>query len=83
MKKLFVGNLPWSVSDDDLREQFESIGEVFSAVVIKDRETGRSRGFGFVEMEDEAAQRSIEQMDGQEMQGRAIRVNEAQERRKW
>ena len=82
MKKLFVGNLPWSVGDDDLREHFEAFGEVFSAVVIKDRESGRSRGFGFVEMEDDAARRSIEEMDGQELQGRAIRVNEAQERRR-
>jgi RNA recognition motif-containing protein len=77
MKKIYVGNLAWGVSDDDLNTAFSEFGSVASAVVIADRETGRSRGFGFVEMED-GAEKAIESMNGQEMQGRALRVNEAQ-----
>ena len=77
MKKLYVGNLPWGVTDEDLRSMFSDFGSVASAVVITDRETGRSRGFGFVELEDGADQ-AIEAMNGQEVQGRPLRVNEAQ-----
>lgn len=77
MKKLYVGNLAWGVSDEDLQTSFSEFGSVASAVVIADRETGRSRGFGFVEMED-GAEKAIEAMNGQELQGRALRVNEAQ-----
>ncbi len=77
MKKLYVGNLAWGVTDDDLQNMFAEFGSVASAVVITDRETGRSRGFGFVELEDGADQ-AIEALNGQEMQGRPLRVNEAQ-----
>jgi cold-inducible RNA-binding protein len=77
VKKLYVGNLAWGVTDDDLQNMFAEFGSVASAVVITDRETGRSRGFGFVELEDGADQ-AIEALNGQEMQGRPLRVNEAQ-----
>ena len=77
MKKLYVGNLAWGVTDDDLQNLFAEFGSVASAVVITDRETGRSRGFGFVELED-GAEQAIEAINGQDMQGRPLRVNEAQ-----
>ena len=77
MKKLYVGNLAWGVTDDDLQGLFSEHGAVASAVVITDRETGRSRGFGFVEMED-GADNAIEALNGQDFQGRPLRVNEAQ-----
>lgn len=77
MKKLYVGNLAWGVSDDDLQNIFSEYGSVASAVVITDRETGRSRGFGFVELED-GAEQAIEALNGQDLQGRPLRVNEAQ-----
>ena len=77
MKKLYVGNLAWGVTDDDLQNLFAEFGSVASAVVITDRETGRSRGFGFVELEDGADQ-AIEAVNGQDLQGRPLRVNEAQ-----
>ena len=77
MKKLYVGNLAWGVTDDDLQQLFAEYGSVSSAVVISDRETGRSRGFGFVELET-GAEEAIEALDGQDFQGRPLRVNEAQ-----
>ena len=77
MKKLYVGNLAWGVTDDDLQNMFVEFGSVASAVVITDRETGRSRGFGFVELED-GAEQAIEALNGQDVQGRPLRVNEAQ-----
>ena len=77
MKKLYVGNLAWAVSDDDLQSLFSEHGSVASAVVITDRETGRSRGFGFVEMED-GADNAIEALNGHDFKGRPLRVNEAQ-----
>ncbi len=77
MKKLYVGNLAWGVTDDDLQQLFAEYGSVASAVVISDRETGRSRGFGFVELET-GADEAIEALDGQDFQGRPLRVNEAQ-----
>ena len=77
MKKLYVGNLAWGVTDDDLQNMFAEFGGVASAVVITDRETGRSRGFGFVELED-GAEQAIEALNGQDVQGRPLRVNEAQ-----
>ncbi|MEM1229392.1 MAG: RNA-binding protein [Pseudomonadota bacterium] len=79
--KLYVGNLPWSTSDADLEQLFESIGPVTSARVITDRETGRSRGFGFVEMSDSDGQRAIGELNGHSIDSRQLRVNEAQERR--
>lgn len=80
-KKLFVGGLAWATSNESLRTAFEPFGEVADARVITDRETGRSRGFGFVTFEaDEHAATAIEKMNGAEVDGRNIRVNEAQER---
>ncbi len=78
VKKLFVGSLPWSVRDAELEALFSSYGEVVSARVITDRETQRSRGFGFVEIETDDLESIIRATDGQEVQGRAIRVNEAE-----
>src|SRR5947209_13676404 len=77
-KKLYVGNLPYTVSDSDLQQMFEAHGSVTSAQVIMDRDTGRSKGFGFVEMGSDAeAQAAITAMNGTEMDGRALTVNEA------
>jgi RNA recognition motif-containing protein len=77
-KKLYVGNLPYSVSDSDLQQMFEAHGTVTSAQVIMDRDTGRSKGFGFVEMSSDAeAQAAIEAMNGKDINGRPLTVNEA------
>ena len=77
-KKLFVGGLAWATTSDGLRKAFELFGEVTDAKVITDRETNRSRGFGFVTFtEDDAAAKAITEMDGKELDGRTIRVNEA------
>lgn len=79
--KLFVGSLPWSVDDQKLQQTFEEHGNVVSAKVIKDRYTGKSRGFGFVEMESaEDAQSAIKALNDSEMSGRNIVVNEAKAR---
>ncbi len=76
MNRLYVGNLQWSVSENDLRTFFSVVGNVVSAVVILDRNTGKSRGFGFVEMSSrEEAERAIEQLNSQFMEGRKIFVN--------
>jgi len=81
-KKLFVGGLAWATDDDGLRAAFEKFGEISYCRVITDRDTGRSRGFGFVEFEDgAAAEEAVTQMNDAELDGRTIRVNEAQERR--
>lgn len=80
MKKLYVGNLPYSVNDAALADLFSEHGQVLSASVVLDRQTGRSRGFGFVEMEDNDALSAIEAMHGQEIDGRALTVNEAKPR---
>jgi RNA recognition motif-containing protein len=80
LKKIYVGNLPWSATEADLRDMFSSYGTVHSASVITDRETGRSRGFGFVEMDDGDAEKAIRELDGRDLQGRAMRVNEAHQR---
>lgn len=81
MKKLFVGNLPYSTTDQDLHEAFSAHGQVSSANVVLDRETGRSRGFGFVEMPDDGeASKAIEEMNGADMGGRNLTVNEARPR---
>src|ERR1700730_17482352 len=77
-RKLYVGNLAYGVSDSDLQQMFEAHGAVQSAQVIMDRDTGRSKGFGFVEMGSDAeAQAAIQAMHGQEIEGRALTVNEA------
>ena len=84
--KLFVGSLAYSATDDDLAQLFGTVGTVQSAKVIVDRDTNRSKGFGFVEMStDEEAQEAIKQLDGKELNGRAIAVNEArpQEKREF
>ena len=76
--KLFVGSLPWAIDDQGLEELFSSFGTVSSAKVIIDRESNRSKGFGFVEFEDDnAAQAAIKQLNGTDVQGRSIVVNEA------
>ncbi|MEE2643110.1 MAG: RNA-binding protein [Planctomycetota bacterium] len=78
---LFVGNLSYEVTDDNLREAFEAYGAVASAKVLLDRETGRSRGFGFVEMpNDDEARNAMENLNLQKISGRAIQVNEARPR---
>jgi len=79
--KLYIGNLPFSTDDAALKAHFEQAGPVTEAVVIMDKMTGRSRGFGFVTFENEAdAAKAIETLDGAELDGRALRVNEAQAR---
>jgi RNA recognition motif-containing protein len=88
MKNIFVGNIPFSANAEDVRALFEQYGEVSSAKVITDRDSGRSRGFGFVEMPEEQAMAAIEALAGYEMDGRPLRVNEAnqpspQPRRDW
>jgi RNA recognition motif-containing protein len=80
MKKLYVGNFPWSTTEDDLVELFTPIGEVHDVALIRDRDTGRSRGFGFVQMDDAAAEKAIADLDGSDYGGRPLKVNEAQER---
>lgn len=76
--KLFVGSLPYSITDDQLAELFAAVGTVVSAKVIFDRDTNRSKGFGFVEMSsDDEAKAAVDQMNGREIEGRAIVVNEA------
>ena len=80
-RRLYVGNLAWGVSDQDLQDLFAEAGKVESSQVIIDRATNRSRGFGFVEMAtDEAAEAAIKKLNGRDLKGRAIRVNEAQAR---
>jgi RNA recognition motif-containing protein len=75
--KIFVGNLPFSMTDDALAELFAPHGEVESAKVVTDRDTGRSRGFGFVEMPDESARKAIDALNNQDVGGRPLTVNEA------
>jgi RNA recognition motif-containing protein len=78
---IYVGNLSYGVSEDNLREVFEAYGEVSSCKVITDKYSGRSKGFGFVEMDnDSEAQAAIDQLDGAEIDGREVRVNEARPR---
>lgn len=80
-KKLFVGNLSWNTKDDSLRTLFSTVGTVVSAQVITDRYTGRSRGFGFVEMStDEESEKAMAELNGKDLDGRQISVNEARER---
>jgi cold-inducible RNA-binding protein len=80
-KKLFVGGLNWKTTDDGLRGAFERFGEIVEAKVITDRETGRSRGFGFVTFaQDDAADGAINDMNGSQLEGRTIQVNEAQQK---
>ncbi len=81
-KKLYVGNLPFSATESELRSLFQPHGEVESVNVIMDRETGRARGFAFVEMQEASdAANAIRALDGTDMGGRSLRVNEAQDKR--
>ncbi len=81
-KKLFVGGIPWTTDDQGLRQSFEGYGEVLDAKVITDRDTGRSRGFGFVTFANGGeADAAVEDMDGTELEGRRINVSEARDRR--
>ena len=76
--KLFVGNLDWTVTSDDLKQLFSPVGTVVDAVVISDKMSGRSRGFGFVEMSsDDEAKKAVEKLNGSDLKGRKINVNEA------
>jgi len=77
-KKIYVGNLPFQATEDEIRNLFSPFGEVTSVNVIKDRETGRPRGFGFVEMEN--ADAAIQELNGKDFNGRALRINEAKDR---
>ena len=80
MTTIYVGNLPFSANEADIRVLFERYGKVDSIKLVNDRETGRPRGFGFVEMPSAETQAAIGALNGYEMDGRALRVNEAQER---
>lgn len=85
-KNLYVGNLSWNSTEDEVRAAFEAYGEVTSVKLIEDRETGRPRGFGFVEMDDNGAREAIAALDGKDFGGRNIKVNEAkarEERPRW
>jgi RNA recognition motif-containing protein len=79
-KKLYVGNLPYSATEDELRELFQQHGTVHSVSVISDRETGQPRGFAFVEMDDDGANAAISALEEQQFGGRRLRVNEARPR---
>ena len=82
MTNIYVGNLSYRATEDELREAFARFGQVESVQIIKDRETGRSRGFAFVEMPDaEQAKAAIEQLDSADIAGRQVKVNEARPRR--
>ena len=79
--KIYVGNIPYSTTDEELKEEFQKYGEVKEAYVVKDKYTGRSRGFGFVEMpNEEEAMNAIENMNGSEMGGRRVKVAQAKPR---
>ncbi|MDH3588184.1 MAG: RNA-binding protein [Gammaproteobacteria bacterium] len=80
MSKIYAGNLPFSVDEDKLREMFTPFGAVEDVTVIRDRDTGRSRGFGFVQMPDTEAQSAIESLNGQAVDGRTLRISEARPR---
>jgi RNA recognition motif-containing protein len=80
MTKLFVGNLPFSATESEIRSLFEQHGAVESLALINDRETGRPRGFGFVEMSNADASRAMAELNGYQLGGRALKVNEAQAR---
>jgi RNA recognition motif-containing protein len=80
MKKLYVGNLPFNVTEDQLRQKFAEHGTVESVSVITDRATGQPRGFGFVEMSASDADKAMRALDGQDMGGRSLKINEARPR---
>ena len=79
---IYVGNLSYEVTEDDLKQMFEEYGSIVKAIIIKDRETGRSKGFGFVEMnEQEDGKKAIQELDGTSVKDRNIKVNEARPRK--
>ena len=78
--KLYVGNLPWRATEAELKEVFGSFGKVLSVSIVTDRDTGRSRGFGFVEMDDADMAKALNGANGRELDGRQLRVSEARER---
>jgi RNA recognition motif-containing protein len=80
VKRIYVGNFPYEITEDQLREMFGQHGTVHSLDLIKDRDTGRSRGFAFVEMDEQEAQAAMAALDGMELGGRTLRVNEARPR---
>ena len=80
MTKLYVGNLPFTVTEEAVRNLFAPHGTVEKISLINDRETGRPRGFGFVEMSNSDASRAMQALNGQDLEGRALKINEAQER---
>ncbi|HZF61675.1 MULTISPECIES: RNA recognition motif domain-containing protein [Desulfovibrio] len=84
---IYVGNLPWSATQEGVESLFSPYGEVLSVKLVSDRETGRARGFGFVEMEDADAINAIAALDGKEFDGRALRINKAEPKkpapRRW
>ena len=80
MKNIYIGNLPFSTDETEVKGLFEAYGTVNSVNLITDRDTGRLRGFGFVEMDDADAAKAIESLDGQDFGGRSLKVNEARER---
>ena len=79
-KRIYVGNLPFSATEDEIREKFSEFGEVETVNLINDRHTGQPRGFGFVEMEDEGADKAIAALDSTDLGGRNLRVSVARER---
>jgi len=81
LKKLYIGNLPYSFNDEDLSNLFADFGEIVSSIIITDRDSGRSKGFGFVEMDDADAEKAIKELDGKDIEGRNLRVNEARPKR--
>jgi RNA recognition motif-containing protein len=80
VKSIYVGNMPFSATEDEIRNMFSPFGEVQSVKLINDRETGKPRGFGFVEMEEENAKKAIEELNGKDMGGRSLRVNFAEQK---
>ncbi|UCG51337.1 MAG: RNA-binding protein [Candidatus Latescibacterota bacterium] len=81
MKRIYIGNLPFSATENEIRELFSAHGTVHEVTLLTDRETGRPRGFGFVQMDDQEAAQAISALDGSEFGGRNLRVNEAHERK--
>lgn len=80
MKKIYVGNLPFSATEEELEELFTPFGEVISIKLITDRDTGRPRGFGFVEIEDAGLEEAVSKLDGSDMGGRQLKISEARPR---
>jgi RNA recognition motif-containing protein len=80
MKSIYVGNLPYSATEEDIRNLFTPYGIVHAVKLVSDRETGKPRGFGFVEMEDSMAINAISALNGKDLGGRSLRINEARER---